>query len=146
MIPEAELTRLNTIVMAARRHNADSADRAAFSMEAKPEKMLELLVEIDRLKGLLAVVPDGVAHWQIVEKLRAPEGHAVTLICDNPDFNGQPNCAVECCADWTDWKPHRFTGDTILEALQAALAAATRADSNKPLDRQMRALGLREKH
>lgn len=64
-----------------------------------------------------------VRAWNLVEALRAPEGHIVTLICDNPDFNGQPNSAVECRGDWTDWDDQRFTGDTILDALQAAHAA-----------------------
>lgn len=61
-----------------------------------------------------------IKAWNLVESLRAPEGHTVTLICDNPDFNGQPNSAVECCGDWTCWEERRFTGDNILEALQAA--------------------------
>lgn len=64
-----------------------------------------------------------IKAWNLVETLRAPEGHTVTLICDNPDFNGQPNSAVECCGDWTLWEEQRFTGDNILEALQAARAA-----------------------
>jgi hypothetical protein len=63
--------------------------------------------------------------WNLVETLRANEGHSVTLICDNPDFNGQPNCAVDVCGDWTDWGQRRFTGDTILDALRDAHDAMT---------------------
>jgi hypothetical protein len=62
--------------------------------------------------------------WRLVENLRAPEGHSITLLCDNPDFNGQPNCAIEVCAEWTNWEPKRFTGDTILAALVNADRAA----------------------
>lgn len=62
--------------------------------------------------------------WRLVENLRAPEGHSITLLCDSPDFNGQPNCAIEVCAEWTNWKPKRFTGDTILVTLMAANRAA----------------------
>ena len=58
-----------------------------------------------------------------INKLRAEEGNSVSIMCDNPDFNGQPNNAVECCGDWTDWDDRRFTGDTLLAALQAAVAA-----------------------
>jgi hypothetical protein len=63
--------------------------------------------------------------WELIEKLRASEGHTVTLMCDNPDFNGQPNCAVECAGDWTRWETMRFTGDTILQALEMAHRAST---------------------
>lgn len=61
-----------------------------------------------------------IEAWNLIEALRTPEGHSVTLMCDNMDSNGRPNCAVEVCADWTGWEPCRFTGDTILDALRAA--------------------------
>jgi hypothetical protein len=60
-----------------------------------------------------------------IERLRAGEGNAVTIICDNPDFNGLPNSEVECSGDWTNWTYKEFTGDTLAEALRnAALARA----------------------
>lgn len=49
--PEAELTRLTSIVLAVRKPQPDSADRAEFAMVAKPELVHRLLVEIDRLKA-----------------------------------------------------------------------------------------------
>lgn len=61
--------------------------------------------------------------WSIVEQLRAGEGAAIEICCDNPDFNGQPNSVVVVYDDWTDWQEQRFTGDTVLECLRAALAA-----------------------
>lgn len=67
--------------------------------------------------------PDALAAlecWSIVEQLRAPEGAQVTLICDNPDFNEQPNSAVEIIDDWTGWKATRFQGESILECLRGA--------------------------
>jgi len=67
-----------------------------------------------------------VEAWSLIETLRAPEGHSVTLMCDNPDFNGQPNCAIEVCGDWTNWHPKRFTGETVLDALRSARAAQSR--------------------
>jgi hypothetical protein len=68
-------------------------------------------------------VKDAAECWSIVEQLRAPEGAEVILLCDNPDFNGQPNNAVEIVDDWTRWNIQRFTGGTMLEALRTALKA-----------------------
>jgi len=83
--------------------------------------------------------PEWVAKWNAAEDdarpfvemlnaLRAEEGDSVTLLCDNPDFNGQPNNAIECCGDWTNWQERRFTGDT----LRAAVLAAYRAKKAAP--------------
>jgi hypothetical protein len=72
-----------------------------------------------------------IEAWKIIEALRAPEAAEVTLICDNPDFNGQPNSAIEVCDDWTGWETKRFTGDTVLDALRAAYLAS-RQPSEKP--------------
>lgn len=55
--------------------------------------------------------------------LREGEGDSITLLCDNPDFNGQPNNAVECCGAWTDWKDRRFTGDSLVGAVRTAAVA-----------------------
>lgn len=65
-----------------------------------------------------------VEAWNIIEALRTPEGAEVTLICDNPDFNSQPNSAIEVCDDWTGWETKRFGGDTVLDALRAAYLAS----------------------
>lgn len=64
-------------------------------------------------------------NWRIVERLRVGEGSSVEILCDNADFNGQPNNAVVCNGDWTDWQSIRFTGDTIAAALGAAMVAFT---------------------
>lgn len=72
--------------------------------------------------------------WSQIEALRAPEGHSITLICDNPDFNGKPNCAVDVCGDWTDWEDKRFEADTIFEAINYAhLAFMASPPSNGPM-------------
>lgn len=57
---------------------------------------------------------------RLINELRANEGNSVTIPCDNPDFNGQPNCAVICNGDWTDWQDKRFAADTLLDALSMA--------------------------
>lgn len=67
---------------------------------------------------------DGTEEWQLIQELRAPEGHAIKLMCDNSDFNGQPNCAVEVVGDWTGWAWRRFAADTVLECLRAAQTAS----------------------
>jgi hypothetical protein len=59
---------------------------------------------------------------EALNELRAEEGSSVTLLCDNPDFNGQPNNAIICNGEWTDWQDRRFTGDDLAEAIYAALA------------------------
>lgn len=78
--------------------------------------------------------PEWLAKWNSDEQglvpfhamltaLRREEGDSITLLCDNPDFNGLPNNAVECCGAWTDWKDRRFTGDSLLLAVRAAYLA-----------------------
>jgi hypothetical protein len=63
-----------------------------------------------------------------LSRLREGEGSSVTLLCDNPDFNGQPSNAIEVCGEWTNWEDRRFTGDTlhaaVLSAYRAMLSAA----------------------
>lgn len=76
------------------------------------------------------------ANWRqaeivrLIDLLREREGNSVTILCDNPDFNGQPNCAVICNGDWTDWQDKRFAQDTILDALSAAMIEYMRPQSD----------------
>lgn len=72
--------------------------------------------------------------WDIINELREDEPSSVCLINDNPDFNGLPNCAVDVSGTWTDYKEKRFTGDTLLEALNAALS--TKKDTEELLARE----------
>jgi hypothetical protein len=69
------------------------------------------------------VVGPFILDCHAIDRLREQEGNSVTIVCDNPDFNGLPNAAVEVCADWTDWKAERFTGESVSLALSAALDA-----------------------
>jgi hypothetical protein len=73
----------------------------------------------------MAPALDWIELGALIEPLRAEEASAVTLICDNPD--GDPNNAVECWGDWTGWNILRFNGDTLADALRAAVAAQTAA-------------------
>lgn len=58
-----------------------------------------------------------------LNELREQEGSAVTVLCDNQDFNGLPDRAIEVSDDWTGWDPMRFGGNTLAEALGAAIKA-----------------------
>ncbi|RUY12614.1 hypothetical protein EOA25_02860 [Mesorhizobium sp. M2A.F.Ca.ET.040.01.1.1] len=58
-----------------------------------------------------------------IDSLRGEEGNSITFVCDNPDFNGQPNAKVICHGAWTGWADRTFTGDTVGKALAAALSA-----------------------
>lgn len=57
----------------------------------------------------------------ILEDLREAEGMSITIFCDNPDFGGE-NAGVDVGFEFDEF-PTRFSGDTVLEALRAALAA-----------------------
>jgi hypothetical protein len=57
----------------------------------------------------------------MIHQLRAEEGAEVAIMCPNPE--GPPNEAVEITDDWTGWEPRRFTGDTLLQALEGAASA-----------------------
>ena len=76
--------------------------------------------------AILALAPQerGTRETEIVrliEVLRSDEGDSVTILCDNPDFNGQPNCAIVCNGDWTGWVDKRFAADSVLDALSMAM-------------------------
>lgn len=75
--------------------------------------------------------------WNIrkyIDFLRADEGDSVTILCDNPDFNGQPNCAIECNGYWTNWEDRRYAGDTIEAALELAYFECRQWRENPPPD------------
>jgi hypothetical protein len=66
---------------------------------------------------------DAYQIMTLVDRLREKEGAAVTIVCDNPDFNGQPDRAISVCDDWTNWEERTFRGKFLITCLQDALAA-----------------------
>lgn len=56
-----------------------------------------------------------------LNRLRYDEGAAVTFHNDNPE--GPPNCSIDVCDDWTDYKLKTFMGDSLSQCLAAAEAA-----------------------
>jgi hypothetical protein len=60
---------------------------------------------------------------EAIDRLREEEGASVTILCDDPDFNGKPDGAVIVCGSWTAWEDRRFDAPTVTEALRAAVKA-----------------------
>lgn len=96
----------------------DMCMRGSVALATQRARIAELLDANNRFEQ------DG-RNWRIINKLRAGEGSSVEVLCDNPDFNGQPNNAVVCNGGWTDWQNVRFTGETVGAALGAAMVAFT---------------------
>lgn len=70
---------------------------------------------------------------QMIDELRREEGDQVTILCDNPDFNGQPNNAVVISAGWTGWQDFRVSGHTLDGALENAVAIKALAPDDRPV-------------
>lgn len=97
-----------------------------------PDTMRSILTELQSLRTLSAAHGEAVACMAAIDELRREEGDQVTILCDNPDFNGQPNNAVVVSAGWTNWQDFRVSGHTIKGALENAVAIKAMA----PADRQ----------
>lgn len=82
----------------------------------------EKALRIERQRLALKDARVAIETLQIINTLRDEEGHSVTIVSDNADFNGQPNCLITCMGDWTNWEDRRFSGDTVIECLRAAMA------------------------
>lgn len=98
--------------------------RAQRAIEAlrKPDASLQRVPNTIR-QSIAEVIEDlskAAEIVRLIDELRADEGDSVEILCDNPDFNGQPNCAVVCCGDWTGWLHKRFAADTLLDTLSMA--------------------------
>lgn len=69
---------------------------------------------------------DALVILNAIDLLREDEGNSLTFVCDNPDFNGQPNAKVICNGRWTGWQDREFCADTVIGALRLALAEQMR--------------------
>ena len=58
---------------------------------------------------------------KLIEQLAEPEGDSVTIVCPNPDFDGGPNRRIIVNGYWTGHRDVYFDGDTLNDALYAAL-------------------------
>lgn len=103
-------------------------------------QLAERLADPEWVAKWNAVEDDGMSFERLLNAMRSEEGDTVTLLADNPDFNGQPNNAIECCGSWTDWREVRFTGDTLRGALLAAYRSRFPAGS-QPVSRAEGAAG-----
>lgn len=102
---------------------ADSADEyrmmcaaVGAAMEAGNKRRVQDLLEANNR------YQQAGRNWAMLERFREGEGNSITLVCDNPDFNGQANSKVFVFADWTEFEDRVFTGDTISEAIGNAFA------------------------
>lgn len=64
-----------------------------------------------------------------LNELRAEEGDSIFVPCDNPDYYDGVGSYVEVTSEWTQWKPRKFGGDNLTEALKAAVDAKRAAEA-----------------
>jgi hypothetical protein len=83
-----------------------------------------LLDELVRLRAIVGRL----------EELRQVEGVVVHVFCDNPDFSGEPDAAVEISDYRFKWSNKRFEGATFEQALEAAVNATRAAVLGKEAD------------
>lgn len=111
-------------------------DVKAFKATQKQDSMSGGKVYGAMRQELSALVAAWIASWhlnpppptveELIDELRAEEGASV-IICDNPDFNDQPDRTVEVVAPWNKFIGTTYGGETLLEALQAAVEAKRKA-------------------
>jgi hypothetical protein len=77
------------------------------------------------------VSEDPARVYNAIMALTQDECSAVTIPNANPDFNG-PNCVIDVSGHWTGYRPLRFEGATLLQALEIALARKEMADERSP--------------
>jgi hypothetical protein len=102
------------------------------------ETFQEAARELNRSRRKLA--------WQVaradelleaINELRKDEGDSVTLVADNAEFGG-PAAKVVCNGAWTGWNDEDFTGDSMIDALHAAMKIReTRTPDNYPVHREV---------
>lgn len=74
---------------------------------------------------------------QAMADLRSEEGDSVTLCADNAEFDG-PAARVVCNGAWTGWNDEDFTGDSLIDAMHAAVKIReTRTPENYPAHREI---------
>lgn len=90
-------------------------------------------------RAMISAAPKAVAEMTeanacmaAIDELRREEGDQVSILCDNPDFNGQPNNAVVISAGWTNWQDFRVSGHTLRQALENAVAIKAMAPADGP--------------
>lgn len=64
----------------------------------------------------------------LIDELRngGNEGASVGIVSDNREFDG-PNCCITVVDDWTSWADKPFYGQSVIDCLNAAIAARKEA-------------------
>lgn len=118
--------------------NADDVRRlareldVAWNGEAGAAPAPALCDVVSQIVRELPPIMSDLHQFREILALRAEEGDAVTIPCDNPDFGG-PNCAIEVSAWWTEYNERRFSGDTLAECLNAANSARQAAEADRAM-------------
>ena len=94
---------------------------------------------LDLAPDELAKICDALEQVELIDELRAEEGHEVTICHDNPDFHG-PNCAVAWAGNFGESFVQCY-GDTVADALRAAVAVKNSEPPPPPEDRKPRQPG-----
>lgn len=76
----------------------------------------------EQISAELKRIVDATEIVDAINKLRTEEGQSVEIVHDNADFGG-PNCAITWCSGTGDFVGTTFYGDTVADALKAALNA-----------------------
>jgi len=113
------------VVFTVRSQNADGSGTASYGVpiEGARAMLQHALRQLADQYGGNTRETDEAATVRFINDLRGHEGDSVTILCNNPDFNGQPNCAILCNGEWTDYDDLRFKGDTVLQCLARASIA-----------------------
>lgn len=70
--------------------------------------------------------------WHLIDKLRNKGVVGVSLCNTNSSFKWLPNEIVEVRADWTDWQPRLYPGNTVRDCLERALKDSPNGESHEP--------------
>ena len=99
--------------------NGNVINRDHVTLDTCAAQVAKARVKLRTLLARRAALEDSFA---LIDQLTQEEGCAVTLLGANPDFDG-PDYAVLCSGEWTGWSDERYEGQTLNDALRAALEA-----------------------
>lgn len=86
-----------------------------------PQAGQVMVLAADQVLESYEINPNQLRVLAIMDWLRQWEPSWVTLVHDNPEFDG-PNCMVMINNEWTSYEDKAFKGDTVLSCLQEAKA------------------------
>ena len=95
-------------------YNAEIARKVKAALTAYQARVKELEADNARLSSVLGNI----------ELLRADDGNAVIICCDDPEAASRDLLtAIDVTAQWTRWIERRFHGSSVADCLAKAAAA-----------------------